>query len=188
MPADTVVRSVAAQIAAKFLGTVGDAIGDAVILTNAQLLALPASGIEVVTAVAAGRLLAPLGAILISDIQVSGEYGNLDPVGFPHLFLGTNDGAGLQLELVGDAPDDGITALSDLLATSGRRVAVVWAQGLVAATTSPLVGAGPALLSDAEAANLAIGMVNASGVLTGGDPDNTLTVIPIYLDIEIPVP
>lgn len=186
MPADTVVRSLQQQLGAKFISTVGDAIGDAVILSNDQLLALTASGVEVLEAVAVGRLLVPFGAILISDIQVSGEYGNLDPVGFPHLFLGTNDGAGLQLELVGDAPGDGITALSDLLATVGRRVAVVWPQGLVAATTSPLVGTSPALLSDVNGANLTIGLVNASGVLTGGDPDNTLTVIPFYLDIEIP--
>ena len=190
MPADVLLASTAAQVASKFMGTVGDAIGDPISLSNIQIKALPTTPIELVAAPAVGRMLIPIAAILIAHIQAA--YTNIDnasgssPAGFPHLFIGTKDGVGLRLMLVADAIDDGLLGLSELLTTVGDQIAVVGLAGALPWVSMPTLTTKISDLADVEAMNLAIGAFNALGDFTGGHANNTLTVIPIYLDIEVP--
>lgn len=188
MPDDVVLASVAADVALKFMSTVGHTIGDPTVLEDADIKALPTTFIEVQEAPDPGRMLIPFGAILIADIAISGAYTNITPSGFPHLWIGTNDGAGLRTALIGNAVNDGLYALSDLLATANRRaIAIVGPLATAPFVTTPY---NQGVVKDLDLyvaeKNIAVGMVNASGVLTGGHPDNTLTVFPIYLDIEVP--
>lgn len=190
MPADVILASVAEQVALKFLSTVGETIGDPLVLSDAQIKALPTTPIELVPAPAAGRMLVPFGAILIAHIQSA--YTNIDnasgssPAGFPHLFIGTNDGAGMHLTLVADAVDDGLLGLSDLLATGGDRIAVVGMSAAVPWVSMPRLTAHVHDLADVQEVNIALGAFNADGDFAGGHANNSLAVIPIYLDIEVP--
>lgn len=188
MPADVVLASVAEEVALKFLSTVGETIGDPVVLTDGDIKPLPTTPFELVAAALTGRMLIPVGAVLISSIESGGAYTNIDSAAgtHPRIWIGSNDGAGLRTTLIANAVNDGVASLTELLATVGQRIAICWIQSQVPFATTSLANVVTAALSDVQEVNIAIGATNAGGNFTGGNALNTLTVFPIYLDIEVP--
>lgn len=151
------------------------------VLTNAQIIALPTTPVVIVTAPAAGLYPKPL-AMSLRVKNTSGVYTNVNST-FASLQAQwtTNDWATTPI-----VNDTGITALTQFLHVShdmtvpmGVPFQQTTAVGWVFSNDSTQAGF---LTSDLSGAALYLAMDNnGSGVLTGGNAANTLTVTTYYV-------
>lgn len=137
-----------------------------VVLTDAQIKALPTTGVDLVAAPGAGRMHIPVVVTLTSSI-VAG-YDNIDAASSIRIVWGAS-----IIALIGMEEEGG--AVSDLLTDIGSGWA---AGGAVAASSNDI--------ADAEDQALAVRIVNgAAGDLTAGNAANTVTVTVYYITVTL---
>lgn len=153
-----------------------------VTLTNAQIKALPTTPIVLAAAPPAGFLIQPLLATLFAK-TASGAYTNIDAAGSLNVAA--------DIFALGYVPNDvaittgSATRLTDLLGGTGNKTVnltpYVDTESMDGWGNVGVVGSTPAPTA------LTIAIDNGgSGVLTGGNAANTLTVIVLYVVIPIP--
>lgn len=161
-----------------------------VTLIDAQIKALPTTGVEVAAAPGANKLLMPLAAYLLSDFAVaySGITANTN---YPEIWVGQKESGGTVLAFFIDEPDGPETALTLFLTSINTFGRVLWPlyTRLELQPTS-YVGLGKALSPDPAGDGLIdlpliIRGDNNGGNFTGGDPANTLKVTVLYTVLDV---
>jgi hypothetical protein len=158
---------------------------DTITLTNAQILALPTTAVEVLAAPGANKLIVPL--VILLHMKWVADYGNINATAMLKADLAGNFIVGLRESVL-----SGITSLLAGGGPDGTWVSLglnnAIAQGVTTTATPNInththpIGADSGFY-DADLVNvpLTISMDNqGSGVLTGGDADNELQVSAAY--------
>lgn len=154
-------------------------------LTNAEVLALPSTRIELVAPPGAGKMVAPLGAWLF--VKKTTPYTGSETA---HLFIGTLTD---EYPMLTEIDSDGASRVASLLGDTSRASDFAW-MGLetVPKDTTGSVGAytkavsedaGPLTILEDEP--LVVGIYGV-GDLGGGDPANTLVVSVFYGVLDLP--
>lgn len=154
-------------------------------LTNAQVIALPTTPVQLVAAPGSGTMIVPLHAIAVLH-QVQ-DYGNVDANAQLAVTHGTSSGPSL-LNFSREPTTHG--GLDYLLAPGGDSGVMVFAAATLANTPgNPFDAYGPgesvATFYDNAALNLVVNN-QASGNFNGGDSGNSLKVSVTYYTMTLP--
>lgn len=150
-----------------------------VTLTDAQIKALPTTGINIVAAPGAAKFIALILAYLACD-STFGNYTNIDA------------NALIQLTIVGELVSTRLrqavnTNISNLLATSDKAiVALTHPQTETGVAGVDTAAPSPNYLPSLDNGALTLGCINgAAGNFTGGNAANTMKVTVFYLIADL---
>jgi len=146
-------------------------------LTDAEVIALPTTGVEVVPSPGPGKIRYPLAAF--ARLNWFADYSNIDAAARLTLqYAGLN---GFRL-----AWDQTITALSALLASSQSSSAFASQVQFIPSGSGATFGDFGYADGDCVDKGIVLKINNQmAGDLAGGDPRNVLTVIVYYVEIEL---
>ena len=150
-----------------------------VTLTDAQIKALPTTGVEIVAAQGVNTIINPLNAVIV--FNWAADYTNID--GACQLFIQADSGNS-TLDFLRQA--DG-NVVSDFFANGSSTFINIQSNQKVANINgNTTVANSPAFISDFENQGLSIKINNgASGNLTGGNAANTLKVTVYYTVVDL---
>lgn len=167
-------------------GGTGSASGASILfgqttLTNAQILALPTTGVDLVATPGANRAILPIWGLLNMDAS-AGAYANINADGF--LFLQTS-GNNLMSNYVANVTAPSRTYLSTLLGATRFCVPLMaYCDTLETDQWGNL--ANPFARANLENRSLQIKADNGgSGDFTGGNAANTCVVTVLYIDLGV---
>lgn len=155
-------------------------------LTDAQIKALPTTPITLIAAPGSGKAIVPIHAVLYTKTS-AGAYTNINAAGVLQVrFDSTHQGLSYVPNDVA-ITNGSATLLTDLLGTTTNTRAVL----LPEVSTENVDDWGPVPIVNASAgftnAALVIDIDNSgSGVLTGGNAANSLTVFILYSVVTVP--
>jgi hypothetical protein len=145
------------------------------ILSNAEILALPTTGIEIIPDPGPGRIFFGLGAFL--HLNWFADYGNINVACL--LSLGSRTGSVLSIA----ALTESLGQVSGLL-TEGESASAFLGQRALGA--AEVFGNSGSLDSDIENVGFYLKANNeGDSDFSGGDPRNTLTVTVLYVPMEL---
>jgi hypothetical protein len=159
-------------------------LAETIMITNAQIKALPTTAITIVAAPGAGQALRPLQAYIVKDFTAGAYTGAVDNTNYPHLSVGLGDN---ELAPISDDPDT-LNQLSSFLEAVPAAVdlppsfTIVSGGGLHVLTSIRDV----VLVEDLP---IVVSMSNDSGGgpvnLGGGNAANTLSVTVLYTVVDL---
>lgn len=159
----------------------GDSVETATVeLTNAQIKALPTTGIEIVAAQGPGKLIVPVITVLHVD-TAAGAYTNVsgDASSFARLWYGVNDFASLRT-------DRGLAGF-DLTSVFVNGRVTVFSPMLLVGTSSPPAIVAPDIYAGSDIINepIVLKVNNTDGDFTGGNAANSMQVVCNYIVVDL---
>jgi hypothetical protein len=149
-----------------------------IVLTNAQIKALPSTPVEIVPAPESNEIIAPIGAWLYLNWHA--DYSNIDPL--------ARIGIGITGTLSSVLSQFADSSIGDLLQDGASHVAFTGIVGVVGEAVAATLGTGqihdePGVLG--RGAEI-YGANNGLGDFTGGHAENTLSVSLWYGIVTVP--
>ena len=155
-----------------------------VTLTNAQVLALPTTAVQLVAAPGAGKLLVPIHATL--HLTWVADYTNIDAAASVSVRYGTRIGLIAAVGSLNEASSAVTSGVTGLLAEGNAVSAHLPNLGYKSTVGSNVEGFSGQ--DDALAVNMALVLAvanGAAGAFTGGDAGNSLKVTLLYYTVTL---